>query len=147
MSSPGPAVAPAASEEPKTEVRNTKQRQAVRAALQTQADFVTAQELHSRLKDDGQKVSLATTYRVLQSMTDHGEVDALRNNDGETMYRRCEAENHHHHLVCRDCGATVELEAPMVEAWAENTANTYGYTDLEHTIEIVGLCPRCRTEK
>ncbi|MDO4254190.1 MAG: transcriptional repressor [Kocuria sp.] len=131
--------------EPKTEVRNTKQRQAVRAALRAQTDFVTTQQLHGRLQDDGQKVSLATTYRVLQSMAESGEVDTLRNDDGEAIYRRCVATHHHHHLVCRNCGATVELEAPTVEAWAEQTASAYGYTDLAHTVEIVGLCPQCRT--
>lgn len=146
MSSAGSPADPAPAPGPRAEVRNTKQRRAVRAALRSQSDFVTTQELHARLQDDGQKVSLATTYRVLQSMAEIGEVDTLRNDDGEAIYRQCEAEHHHHHLVCRRCGATVELEAPTVEAWAEQTASAYGYSDLDHTIEIVGLCPRCRQE-
>lgn len=128
------------------EIRNTKQRRAVRAALSAQTDFVTTQDLHTRLREDGQQVSLATAYRVLQSMADSGEVDVLRNEDGEAIYRQCEAEHHHHHLVCRVCGATVELEAPVVEAWAEQTAEAHGYTDLEHTLEIMGVCPQCHRD-
>lgn len=144
MSSADSPTPQAAGKEARGEVRNTKQRRAIRAALGSQPDFISTQELHNRLRDRGERVSLATTYRVLQSMSEAGEVDVLRNDDGEAIYRQCEAEHHHHHLLCRSCGATVELEAPIVEAWAEQTASAYGYTDLDHTVEIVGLCPQCR---
>ncbi|KAA9395633.1 transcriptional repressor [Kocuria coralli] len=135
-----------ASKEARGEIRNTRQRRAVRAALDAQTDFISTQDLHNRLREQGDSVSLATTYRVLQSMADTGEVDVLRNAEGEAIYRKCAAEHHHHHLVCRVCGATVELEAPLVEAWAEQTASAFGYTNLDHTIEIVGLCPRCQEQ-
>ena len=125
------------------EVRNTKQRRAVTGALQRLEDFISTQELHRRLKDEGESVSLATTYRILQSMAELGQVDVLRNADGEAIYRRCEAQHHHHHLVCRSCGATVELESPDIEAWADATARRHGYTDVEHTVEISGICADC----
>ena len=125
------------------EVRNTKQRRAVTGALQRLEDFISTQDLHRLLKDQGESVSLATTYRILQSMADLGQVDVLRNAEGEAIYRRCEAEHHHHHLVCRSCGAAVELEAPDVETWAEETARRYGYADVDHTVEISGICGEC----
>ena len=55
-------------------------------------------------------------YRTLQLYADQGDVDVLRREDGEAIYRRC-SETHHHHLVCRSCGATVEVEGPAVERW------------------------------
>ncbi|HAG63871.1 MAG TPA: transcriptional repressor, partial [Kocuria sp.] len=115
------------------EVRNTKQRRAVTGALQRLEDFISTQDLHRLLKDQGESVSLATTYRILQSMAELGQVDVLRSADGEAIYRRCEAQHHHHHLVCRSCGAAVEIEAPDVETWAEATARRYGYADVDHT--------------
>ena len=130
----------------KPEVRNTKQRRAIAGALRSLEDFISTQELHRRLQDEGQPVSLATTYRILQSMADTGEVDVLRNAEGEAIYRRCEAEHHHHHLVCRSCGAAVELEAPAVEEWADNTASRHGFTDVDHTVEITGICGNCARE-
>ncbi len=128
------------------EVRNTKQRRAIAGALRSLEDFISTQDLHRRLQDDGQSVSLATTYRILQSMADTGEVDVLRNADGEAIYRRCEAEHHHHHLVCRSCGAAVELEAPAIEQWADDTAAQHGFTDVDHTVEITGICGNCALE-
>ncbi|MDO4918601.1 Fur family transcriptional regulator [Kocuria sp.] len=126
------------------EVRNTKQRRAVTGALQRLEDFISTQDLHRLLRDEGESVSLATTYRILQSMAELGQVDVLRNVEGEAIYRRCEAQHHHHHLVCRSCGAAVELEAPDIETWAEATARRYGYAEVDHTVEISGICAECR---
>ncbi len=134
-----PASAPAAGKEQ----RVTKQRLAVSAALDDLADFVSTQELHRILQDRDTAVSLATTYRILQSLADDGLVDVLRNADGEAVYRRCAVTGHHHHLLCRSCGKAIEVEAPAVEAWAARIAAEHGFTQVEHTVEIFGLCPAC----
>lgn len=142
----GPNGQPAAKEPPKEpgkEQRVTKQRLAVSAALDELADFVSTQELHRILQERGTSVSLATSYRILQSLADDGLVDVLRNADGEVVYRRCAVTGHHHHLLCRNCGKAVEVEAPAVEAWAARIASEHGFTAVEHTVEIFGLCPEC----
>ena len=81
-------------------------------------------------------------YRSLQALSDAGEVDQLRTDDGETAYRRC-SRGHHHHLVCRNCGRTVEVEGPAVEHWADKVALAHGFTDVSHTLEIFGTCQEC----
>lgn len=125
------------------EQRVTKQRVAVSAALDELEDFVSTQELYRLLHERGTTVSLATTYRILQSLAEDGRVDVLRNAEGEAVYRRCAVAEHHHHLVCRSCGKTVELEAPAVESWAAKVAAAHGFTNVDHTVEIFGLCPDC----
>ena len=104
------------------EQRVTKQRVAVSAALDELDDFVSTQELYRILQNQGTSVSLATAYRILQSLADDGLVDVLRNGEGEAVYRRCAVTGHHHHLLCRNCGKAVEVEAPAVETWAARTA-------------------------
>ncbi|GAA1049856.1 Fur family transcriptional regulator [Arthrobacter russicus] len=128
---------------PVKEQRVTKQRLAVSAALDELDDFVSTQELHRILQDRGISVSLATSYRILQSMAEDGAVDVLRNPEGEAVYRRCAVAEHHHHLLCRNCGKAVEIEAPVVEKWAVKMAQENGYTEINHTVEIIGLCPEC----
>lgn len=123
--------------------RMTMQRRAVAAALADVTDFHSAQELHELLRSRGQRIGLATVYRTLASMVEQGEVDAIRAPDGEIRYRTCELRGHHHHLVCRSCGAAVELDAEAVEAWANALAATHAFTDVEHTVELFGLCPDC----
>lgn len=125
--------------------RTTKQQVAVAEQLQTQEDFVSAQDLHASLKADGVSVGLATVYRVLQAMAADGDIDVLRGPDGEAIYRRCST-GHHHHLVCRECGRAVEVEGPQVESWAAKVSREHGFTDVEHTIEIFGRCASCSSK-
>ena len=122
--------------------RPTPQRIAVLEALGSVDDFRSAQEVHELLSSSGSSVGLATVYRTLQLYADTGDVDVLRREDGEAIYRRC-SETHHHHLVCRSCGATVEVEGPTVERWTTAMATDHGFTDVSHTLEIFGTCAAC----
>lgn len=122
--------------------RNTWQKEAIRSALLDSADFVSAQVLFQRLRDAGSGVGLATVYRTLAELAELGEVDSL-NHEGETIYRSCENPSHHHHLICRICGKTVEINAEPVEAWAKNVAAQNGFTQPEHLIDIFALCAQC----
>ena len=132
---PGPAPVPGG--------RPTRQRRAVAEVLGTFSDFRSAQEIHELLAQRGEAVGLATVYRTLQRLAEAGEVDVLRTEDGEAIYRRC-SPAHHHHLVCRACGATVEVEGPAVERWTRTIAEEHGYADVSHTLEIFGVCGSCR---
>ncbi|MEV2238856.1 transcriptional repressor [Micromonospora sp. NPDC049891] len=125
-----------------TAVRNTRQRSAVSALLAEVEGFHSAQELHAMLRDRGERVGLTTVYRTLQGLADAGEIDVMRPPGGEHLYRRC-SEGHHHHLVCRACGRTVEVAGPTVETWADRVAAQHGFTDVSHTLEIFGTCPTC----
>lgn len=122
--------------------RPTRQRAAVAAVLADSDVFRSAQEIHAALRDSGDNVGLTTVYRTLQALADAGEVDVLRTPDGESAYRQCST-GHHHHLVCRTCGRTVEIAGPAVERWAENTAREHGFAEVEHTLEIFGTCTDC----
>jgi Fur family ferric uptake transcriptional regulator len=122
-------------------LRPTRQRIAVTEALASFDDFRSAQEIHELLDRRGAKVGLATVYRTLQRLSESHEVDMLRTEDGEAVYRRC-SDTHHHHLVCRECGATVEIEGPAVERWTNAMAAEHGFADVSHTLEIFGTCPR-----
>ena len=122
--------------------RQTRQRTAVSELLDSLDEFKSAQELHDILRHRGEPIGLTTVYRSLQTLAESGEVDCLVADDGENRYRKCGAA-HHHHLVCRQCGATVEIAGPAVEKWADTMAAEHGYTEVSHTLEIFGLCQSC----
>ena len=126
-----------------TPLRPTRQRLAVAEALASAAGFHSAQEIHDILGQRGEAVGLATVYRTLQRLADSGEVDMMRTEGGEAIYRRC-SDSHHHHLVCRSCGRTIEVEGPTVERWTRSIAEEHGYADVSHTLEIFGTCTACR---
>ncbi|WP_462417748.1 Fur family transcriptional regulator [Kytococcus sp. Marseille-QA3725] len=126
-----------------TRPRRTRQQTAVLEALSDRSDFVAAQQLHAAMSQDGQKVALATVYRALQAFDEAGEVDTLLTEAGETLYRACDTELHHHHLVCRECGNTVEIDGPAVEQWSEQIAAEHGFSEVTHIVELYGRCASC----
>jgi len=126
--------------------RNTWQREAVRARLAEAKGFVSAQQLHSVLREEGSTIGLATVYRNLAQLATSGEADSLQSPDGENLFRSCVTKGHHHHLVCRQCGDTRELGAHVVEDWARSVAAEHGFGDIEHTIDLFGVCATCRSK-
>lgn len=125
------------------QTRSTKQRLALEDALRSAGAFKTAQQLHDRLRSSGSRVGLTTVYRNLQNLVAQGRIDVLRNADGEAIYRLCATDAHHHHLVCRVCGSSVEIASDEVEAWATRTARAHGFTSVTHTAELYGVCGTC----
>jgi Fur family ferric uptake transcriptional regulator len=123
--------------------RNTWQRDRVREALADAPGFVSAQSLHATLRDENTGIGLATVYRALAGLAAQGEADSLQSPEGEALYRACASTGHHHHLICRSCGLTVEIEATDVEQWARSTAERHGFTEAEHIVDIFGLCTAC----
>lgn len=123
--------------------RNTWQRDRVRDALGDVSGFVSAQTLHQSLRDEGTGIGLATVYRALADLAAEGEADSLQSPEGENLFRACVSDGHHHHLICRSCGKTVEIAADPVEEWARATAAANGFTQAAHVVDIFGLCPAC----
>ena len=127
--------------------RMTKQRQAVLDELTRVSDFRSAQQIFEDLHSQGQRVGLATVYRSLQGLAEEGRVDTLRSTEGEVLYRSCASDHHHHHLVCRECGFTEEIEQSQIESWVSAVAADHGFSDVEHSLELFGLCASCREKE
>jgi Fur family ferric uptake transcriptional regulator len=132
---------------PPGRVRQTRQAAAIEDVLRETDGFRTAQELHDELRHRGDRVGLTTVYRHLNLLVEHHLADVVNRGDGESQYRLCGSAagspaptEHHHHIVCRECGRSVEVAGPEVEEWADRVAAAAGYTDISHTVEVFGLC-------
>ena len=123
--------------------RSTWQREAVRAALTESDGFMSAQALHQQLAQTANPIGLATVYRALADLVESEQADSLHSPAGEVLYRACETDSHHHHLICRDCGRTVEIAADEVESWAKRVAAEYGFSEAAHVVDVFGRCAEC----
>lgn len=126
--------------------RSTAQGAAVQEVLSEGSGFRSAQDVYASLRAAGHRIGLSTVYRQLQTMTELGLTDVIHNPDGETTYRFCgdqKSGHHHHHLVCRSCGRAEEVEGRAVERWADDVAARFGYVDVDHTVEVFGICHDC----
>ncbi|WP_018546225.1 Fur family transcriptional regulator [Streptomyces sp. LaPpAH-108] len=125
--------------------RSTRQRAATLRALRDATGFVSATELHAALTADGVTIGLTTVYRTLRVLERTGHVDVVREKTGERLYRPRPADGHRHYLVCRHCGHSRPVDADSVERWAESLTASTGFTAVEHTLELTGVCGPCRS--
>ncbi|MCX6429684.1 MAG: transcriptional repressor [Actinobacteria bacterium] len=112
------------------------------STLEHVGGFASAQEIHRIMTRDGKNIGLTTIYRGLQALVGEKVVDILRRDDGEAIYRMCGVA-HHHHLVCKNCGRTVEIEGEVIEKWAAREAAANGFREVGHSAEIFGICSSC----
>jgi Fur family ferric uptake transcriptional regulator len=120
----------------------TTQREQVLRAVIDAGKHIDAEELHRRLSASRQRVGLATVYRTLQMLREHGLV--AENQFGERRHRYEQAEGRHHdHLVCLACGKVQEFEEPAIEQLQERVARRHGFAALSHRLELYGYCRAC----
>ena len=123
-------------------LRPTRQRLAVLEALAAEPNDATAQQIHARLRARRRHVGLATVYRTLALLSEHGIVDALRHHPDEVCYRLC-GDGHHHHLVCVECHRVVELGDCELDGWLDRLAGEHGFAVDAHSLEVAGTCAEC----
>ncbi|WP_438302596.1 Fur family transcriptional regulator [Streptomyces sp. HUAS TT11] len=126
--------------------RSTWQRAAVLRTLRDRPGFISAKELHAALASRGTTVGLSTVYRTLQALERAGRLDVVRDRTGERLYRPRPVDGHRHYLVCRLCGLSLPVAAETVERWADGVAATTGFADVEHIVELTGICFQCRAK-
>lgn len=134
---------PVQSSKPKVGVRNTRQRTAVVELLSELDNFTSAKDIHRELETREASVGLTTVYRTLQSLAEIEAVDVLHMASGESLYRACQTDAHHHHLLCTECGRTEEIDGGPVEEWAKDVAGQFGFQLTGHDAEIFGICRDC----
>ena len=120
----------------------SKSKSRILTALERASGFISAQEVHRLVTNSGDRIGLTTIYRGLGKLLDEKIVDVMRREDGEAVYRLC-GEAHHHHLVCKKCSKTIEIDGGSVEKWVSAIAVEHSFHDVGHSAEIFGTCSDC----
>lgn len=112
--------------------------------LESTADELSPQEIHSQLRSKGTRLGLATIYRQLRQLSQSGLVRHRVLSNGERVYSPVERDQHH--LTCVNCGSSEPLPICPVDTRAQELSKVllHGFRPLFHTFEIHGLCVRCQ---
>lgn len=105
---------------------------------------LSAEDLHQKLAAEEPKISLATAYRTLKLLASLGFLREVDFSEGHKHYELHRAETPHQHLICVECGTTVEFSGHEVDAAAQAMARQCGFIPLDIEIKIVGVCPACQ---
>jgi Fur family transcriptional regulator, ferric uptake regulator len=128
--------------------RRGSARSAVVGLLGRQDCCLSAQEVHERLHDAGAHVGIASVYRALEGLDGLGLVQRIDLGDGIARFEPAHAGGeHHHHLVCDDCGKVEPFEDPTLEAAIERVADGRGYAVAAHDVVLRGACEDCRPNR
>ncbi len=124
----------------------TKGCQKVLEVLKEQHQLASAQDIFGLMRgDDATAPGLTTVYRSLESLVSMGLVQAVDLGDGERRYEMVKPGEHHHHLVCDSCKASVHLDSCLIEELEGGIRSKYGFQVKGHILEIFGMCQSCQT--
>jgi len=125
-------------------LRSGGARRAVVAHLARQECCVSAQEIFDGLRADGRRVGIASVYRALDTLGALGLVQRLELGGTATRYEPAEPSgDHHHHLVCQDCGEVRPFLDLRLEAALDGAAERSAFSVDEHDVVLRGRCPAC----
>ena len=106
---------------------------------------LTAQEIHDGLRGSGARVGMASVYRALEALSGLALVQRVDLGDGTSRFERADPSgDHHHHLVCGECGKVEPFADPGLEDALERVAGGRGYDVAEHEVVLRGACGDCR---
>ena len=103
-----------------------------------------ADDLVSRMRERGKKISRATVYRTLDLLHECGLVGRVRLNEEKYRYERLRRGEHHDHLVCQSCGKVIEFVEPRIEELQDEVCRRHDFFPVSHTHRIRGTCSPCR---
>lgn len=103
-----------------------------------------AQEIHEALSKRRRKIGLASVYRMLDTLAEQGLVQRVDVGDGIARYEPARDAEHHHHLVCGECGKVEPFEDPKLESAIEAVEERSGYSVVAHEVVLRGACSDCR---
>jgi Fur family ferric uptake transcriptional regulator len=120
-------------------------RAAVLDAMAEQSCCVSAQELHQRVREEGRSVGIASVYRVLDELVELRLVQRIDVGDGIARYEPAQPDgDHHHHVVCGDCGKVEPFADSKLESAIESASKRLGFSVDAHEVVLRGECGDCR---
>jgi len=125
-------------------LKQTAQRDTIlRAFLETREHLSTDQLLRLVRKKDP-KIGYTTVYRTLKLLAECGLASEVAFHDGIARYEHQYNRRSHHHMVCTECGSSVEFFSPGVDKLEQEIGRKYHYLTTRHSFQIYGVCEDCR---
>lgn len=125
-------------------LRSTEQRRLIIDTLFDTKAHVTIDGLLRQVRSVDGRVGYATVYRTMKLLSQSGVVQEHKFGDGFTRYELSDAQAHHDHLICLECGKITEFEEPSIEELQDRVASRHGFFVKQHKHELYGVCSECQ---
>ncbi len=125
-------------------LKMTPQRRTILEVVFATHHHFDADELVEILKQRGSRISRATVYRVLELLVKGGFVRAMELGESRKMYEHIVGHEHHDHMICTQCGRTLEFGDGLIELLQQRVCDDLNFRAESHSLRIFGLCEDCK---
>lgn len=126
----------------------TPQRRAIiEVLIENQDEHLSSEEIYDKVRVNCPEIGLATVYRTMQLLDDINGVSKLNLDDGCIRYEiniAGDDSHHHHHLICKECGAIIEVMEDLLEDIESKVETTYNFRIKDHDLKFYGICKDCQ---
>jgi len=126
-------------------IRLTPQREMILLAVHECEGHVTVEEIYARVQRQNPCVDISTVYRNLDLLRELGLVTQMDQGDGVVRYEMCFGREPHHHLICPQCRAIIDLPDDVLAPVRRRIRDEYGHEPCLAHLVLYGTCPTCQT--
>ena len=115
--------------------------------LNNQDQHLSAEDVHTILRQELSEIGLATVYRTLELLCDMEILHKIDFGDGRSRFEinaGDKEQHYHHHLICLNCGMVNECEDDLLEDLETNIAQKSGFVVIDHQLKMYGYCEKCQ---
>jgi len=127
-------------------LKHTDQRDTILRTFLETRDHLSTDELFRLVRKKDGKIGFTTVYRTLKLLAECGLASVVPFPDGMARYEHQFNRRNHHHMVCTECGASVEFFSPEVSKLEEEIGHKYHFEATRHNFQIYGICEDCRKQ-
>lgn len=124
-------------------LKQTAQRDTILRTFLETRDHLSTYELHRLIQKKDPGIGYTTVYRTLKLLAECGLASEVAFHDGIARYEHQYNRRNHHHMVCTECGGSVEFFSQEVEQLEQEIGRRHHYTTTRHTFQIYGVCENC----
>ena len=128
-------------------LKHTGQRDVILRIFLETREHLSTDELHRLVKKKDPRIGFTTVYRALKLLAECGLASEVAFHDGITRYEHQYNRRNHHHMVCTECGGSVEFFSPEVGKLEQEIGRKHHYLTTRHTFQIYGVCEQCRRKR
>lgn len=128
-------------------LKQSSQRDVVLRIFLASRDHLSTEELHRLVKEEDPTIGYTTVYRALKLFAECGVAAEIEFRDGIARYEHRLNRRNHHHMVCTDCGNSVEFFSPEIEAVEHTVGKQFKYATTSHSFQIYGICRLCQKKR
>lgn len=125
----------------------SKQREQVLDAFMKVKSHPTIDDLYNAVRKKNPEIGLATVYRAMGVICEAGLAKEVDFGDRVRRFERKYRHQHHHHLVCIECGRIIEVTSPELERLQRKLARQHNFAHTRDTMKIFGICSKCKRSK